>query len=289
MKKKLLYFLYIILGGVGYLKLRYRLRTEKVLNLGEPKTFTEKLQYLKLHDRRPIYTECADKVGVKQRVAGILGNEYVIPTLKVFNSSHEIQYETLPDKPVILKTNHDSGGTEMIRDKNKVDFDQLRSRLSRKMKVNFYYSNMEWEYKNIKPKVLVEPLLSDNTGNALLNDYKIHCFHGKPHFIQTISDRAEGAKETWYDIDWNFLDMWYFSSQHKIVPKPDKLPQMIDIAEKLAQPFPYVRIDLYDTGDRILFGEYTFRPWGGYMKWNDESWDFKLGKLIDLNRLKEYA
>ncbi|WP_127844473.1 ATP-grasp fold amidoligase family protein [Psychroflexus aestuariivivens] len=287
MKKKLLYYTYRLIGDVLYLKLRYKQRTGKTLSLEHPETFTEKLQYLKHHDRRPIYTKCVDKIGVKTRVRSILGSPFVIPTLKVLQSPKELHAENLPDAPVIIKANHDSGGTRFIRDKSKVDFKDLQRHFDRKMKVNFFYSNMEWEYKNIKPRILIEPLMSDGTGNSLLNDYKIHCFHGVPQFIQMISDRAEGAKETWYNTEWKFLDMWYFASEHKIVERPKKLNEMLEIAQKLSKPFPYVRIDLYDTPDGILFGEYTFRPWGGYMKWNDEKWDKKLGDLIDLSLIKK--
>jgi hypothetical protein len=131
-------------------------------------------------------------------------------------------------------------------------------------------------------------LIADNSGNALLNDYKIHCFHGEPLFIQMINDRTEGVKETWYDTDWNYLNIWYFSSKNKVLQRPNSLDEMLLFAKKLSKPFPYVRIDLYDTPNGILFGEYTFRPYGGYMKWNDEKWDIKLGELIDLNRLNEY-
>ena len=283
MKKQFFKLLYHLLGSEYYLKLRYKQRTGKQLSLKHPQTFTAKLQFLKLHDRRLVYTECADKIEVKNRVSRILGDRFVIPTLKVLQSPEELRANILPEKPVIIKTNHDSGGTKFIRDKSKVDFTELQNHFARKMSVNFFYSNMEWEYKNIVPKILVEPLMSDGTGNSLLNDYKIHCFHGIPQFIQMINDRAEGAKETWYDADWNFLNMWYFASEHKIVQRPKRLNEMLGIAQKLAKPFPYVRIDLYDTPEGILFGEYTFRPWGGYMKWNDEKWDYNLGSLIDLN------
>lgn len=287
-KKKILLIFYFFSGEKLFLIIRYYLRTGKLLSFKNPKSFTEKLQFLKLYDRRSIYTECADKIVVKDRVISILGEKFVIPTLKVLHSPTELTASNISNLSVIIKTNHDSGGTKVLKDSTSKDFIALQSHFKRKLKNNFYYSNLEWEYKNIEPKILIEPLISDNTGNALLNDYKIHCFHGEPHFIQMINDRAEGVKETWYDTDWNYINMWYFSSKHKLLQRPSTLSQMLLIAKELSKPFPYVRIDLYDTPDGILFGEYTFRPWGGYMRWNDDNWDIKLGNLIDLNRLSEY-
>jgi len=287
-KKQLFHSIQKIIGEKQFLRIRYRQRTGENLNLKNPVAFTEKIQYLKLYDRRPIYTECADKIAVKNRVRRILGEQYVIPTLEVFTDSEKLQLENFPDSPVIVKTNHDSGGAKVVFDKKKYDFQTLRRHVNRKLHRNFYYGNLEWEYKNIEPKILVEPLMSDESGNSLLNDYKIHCFHGKPKYIQTILDRSEGVKETWYDIDWNVLNMWYYSSEHRIIEKPKSLNKMLQISGTLSEPFPYVRIDLYDTPNQIYFGEYTFRPYGGFMKWNDKRWDYHLGQLIDLQLLSEY-
>ena len=254
-----------ILGPNRYLQLKYLYRTGKKLDLANPKRFTEKLQYLKLHDRRHIYTQYADKISVKQEVEKLIGKEYIIPTLKVLSDSDQLMAENLPEQPIIVKTNHDSGNARVIVDKSQYDFSELAIHINKKLKRNFYYGNLEWEYKKIPPKILIEPLMSDGSGNELLNDYKFHCFHGKPLFVQTIQDRSEGVKETWYNADWEYKEMWYYAAEHKIINRPDKLKEMLDLAEQLAQPFPYVRIDLYATPDQVYFGECTFRPYGGFM------------------------
>jgi len=273
-----------ILGPNRYLQLKYLYRTGKKLDLANPKRFTEKLQYLKLHDRRHIYTQYADKISVKQEVEKLIGKEYIIPTLKILSDVDQLKAEKLPEKPIIVKTNHDSGGSRAIINKSKHDFAELRSHIKKKLDRNFYYANLEWEYKNITPRILIEPLLSDKSGNQLLNDYKVHCFNGKPRYIQTILDRSEGVKETWYDTDWQYQNMWYYSPNSKKIKRPDKLGEMLKVAEELANLFPYVRVDLYATPDQLYFGECTFRPYGGFMRWNDERWDNNLGELIDLKQ-----
>ena len=168
--------------------------------------------------------------------------------------------------------------------KKESDFkpDVIRQQLARKMNINFYYANLEWEYKNIKPRILIEPLLSDSSGNTMLNDYKIHCFNGKALFIQTIFDRMNTVKEDWFDRDWQAQPFWYFSSRRREVPRPACLDQMLEIAEALAVDFTYVRVDLYEINGRVYFGEFTFRPYGGFMKWNDKKWDSYLGDLLQL-------
>lgn len=287
--KTIFHYLANLIGEENYLKLRYYQRTGHKLSLSNPGKFTEKLQKLKIQDRRAIYTKCADKIEVKNFVHSIIGEKHIIPILMKFEDASHLKIETLPNFPVIIKTNHDSGGSKVVQDKATCDITALQKHFDYKIKRNFYDANLEWEYRDIKPMILVEPLIQDESGNLLLNDYKIHCFHGKPYFIQTITDRKEGVKETWYNTDWEFIEMWYYSSLHKITPPPKKLKEMLEIAEKLSKPFPYVRIDLYETDNSVLFGEYTFRPYGGFMKWNEVKWDYHLGALIELKRLSEYV
>jgi hypothetical protein len=289
MRKDIPKYLVKLVGEKNYLKLRYYYRTGNKLSLSNPLKFTEKIQYLKLRDKRAIYSKCADKVSAKSLVADAIGNEHVIPALMLLEDASQLTIDILPDFPVIIKTNHDSGGARVVSNKEKCDVQALQNHFNRKMERNFYHANLEWEYRDIKPVIIIERLLGDGSGNLLLNDYKIHCFHGKPYFIQTITDRNERVKETWYDVNWTFLNMWYYSSTHKVTPPPNKLNEMLEIAKTLSKPFPYVRIDLYETANSVLFGEYTFRPYGGFMKWNDSSWDYHLGALIDLKRLREYV
>ena len=275
-------FLLALIGERAYLRLRYRQRLGFYPNLNDPMLFTEKLQWLKLNEKSSQLTACADKIEVKKIVADRIGIQYVIPAISILNTPDELDKQAIPEYPVIIKTSHDSGGVIVVKKESDFKPDVIRQQLARKMNINFYYANLEWEYKNIKPRILIEPLLSDSSGNTMLNDYKIHCFNGKALFIQTIFDRMNTVKEDWFDRDWQAQPFWYFSSRRREVPRPACLDQMLEIAEALAVDFTYVRVDLYEINGRVYFGEFTFRPYGGFMKWNDKKWDSYLGDLLQL-------
>lgn len=273
-----------------YLKRKYKNKVGVKLNLNKPVTFTEKIQWLKLYDKNPLYVICADKVKVREYVKTRIGEEYLIPLLHVSSKPSEIPFDKLPAE-YIIKANNSSGQNLIIKDEKVNSFEDLHpfkkseiiATLESWIKSKFYLINREWEYKNIKPKILVEKLLRDESGNSALNDYKIHCFEGKPVYIQTLFDRIDGGlKETWYDLEWNLLDIYYVTPDKKNVTKPDNLAEMFEISAKLAQGFKYVRVDLYNVNNRIYFGELTFRPYGGFMKFKPEKWNFKFGDLIQL-------
>lgn len=265
------------------IQIKYKEFLSKDVDLENPKLFTEKIQWLKLNDRRDLYTLCADKYLVRDYVEEKIGSKYLIPLVMMTENYKDIKQDKLPDYPVIVKTTHDSGGTFIVQDKKTFDFKRLQRELTQRLKNNFYYLNREWEYKNIKPRIIVEKLLKDDSGNKQLNDYKIYCFHGKPMFIQTIFDRGVETKEDWYDTNWNLLNVYYFSPIKKNVEKPKVLEELLSVAEKLSQDFPYVRVDLYVANNQIYFGELTFRPYGGFMKFVPESFDEELGSYLDLN------
>lgn len=271
------------LSDQEFIQKKYQAFIGHKCNFDTPKTFTEKIQWLKLHDRRDVYTQCADKFAVRKYVEEKIGSQYLIPLLFVTDNYKEINENTIPDIPCIIKTTHDSGGTYLIQDKKNANIPKLQKELKKRLSKNFYYLNREWEYKNIKPQVIIEKLLKDNSGNDQLNDYKIYCFNGKPKFIQTIFDRGVNTKEDWYDTEWNLLDVSYFSPNKKYVEKPKLLPELLAVAKKLAKDFPYVRVDLYITNNQIYFGELTFRPYGGFMKFQPESFDLELGQYLNLN------
>lgn len=267
------------------IQIKYKEFLSKNVNFENPKLFTEKIQWLKLNDRRVIYTLCADKYLVRNYVEEKIGSNYLIPLFFMTENYKNINQKELPDYPTIIKTTHDSGGTFIIQDKKTYDFKILQKKLAQRLKNNFYYLNREWEYKNVKPRIIVEKLLKDDSGNKQLNDYKIHCFHGKPMFIQTIFDRGVETKEDWYDTDWNLLDVYYFSPFKKNVEKPKLLEELLSVAEKLSQEFVYVRVDLYISNNQIYFGELTFRPYGGFMKFVPESFDIELGNYLNLTNI----
>ncbi|MDY0402706.1 ATP-grasp fold amidoligase family protein [Sulfurovum sp.] len=270
-----------------YIQKRYKECLQRNVNLKNPTLFTEKIQWLKLNDRNDLYTKCADKYLVRNYVEEKIGSQYLIPLVSMTEDFNDVNQDKLPDYPVIIKTTHDSGGTFIVNDKKTFDFKRLQGELSQRLKNNFYYLNREWEYKNIKPRIIVEKLLKDDSGNKQLNDYKIYCFHGKPMFIQTIFDRGVETKEDWYDRNWKLLDVYYFSPLKKHVEKPQVLEELLSVAEKLSQDFPYVRVDLYVVNNQIYFGELTFRPYGGFMKFVPESFDVELGQHLNIKNEKE--
>jgi hypothetical protein len=268
-----------------FIKLRYKINLNKEINLTEPILFTEKIQWLKLNDRNELYTQCADKYLVRRYVEDKIGSNYLIPLLFETKDYQDIKSSNLPEYPVIIKTNHDSGGVFIIDDKNSINFLKIRREIKKRLLKSHYSISREWEYKNIKPRIIVEKLLKDSSGNNQLNDYKIYCFHGEPTFIQTIFDRGNETKEDWYDTNWNLQDAYYFSAKKKYVKKPKQLDELLKVAKKLSKDFPYVRVDLYIVDNKIYFGELTFRPYGGFMKFVPESFDNDLGKYLDLNKI----
>lgn len=273
--------LLFILGRSLFLRWKYYYRTGRRLNLRRPERFSEKLQWLKLNHRVPQMTEMADKILAKQYVAKRIGEAHIIKLLKIVESPQKLRWENMPDPPFVLKTNHDSGGVRVILDKSDFNSTELQQIYRRKMQ-SFYYGNLEWEYKNIQPAIFAEEHLQANTNGSLLQDYKVHCFNGMSRFIQTISDRESEVKENWFDTDWNELDIFYFSNKKAQVDKPSTLKEMLKLSEDLAKDFPYIRIDWYNLDGKIYFGEFTFRPYGGFMKWNKDVVDVELGKLITL-------
>lgn len=277
-------FLRMLLGERGFLRFKYLYRTRKWLDLNSPVTFSEKLQWLKLHDRQPLMRTLADKIQCKEWVAEQIGQHYIIPVLKTFDSPAELTPENLPPPPFVLKSNHDSGGVKMVTSHSDLTPEAISAirQYYTKRTHSFYDLNLEWEYKGITPRLFAEPHIGDTTGGNYLRDYKIHCFNGEPHFIQTISNRGELVRENWYDVEWEPQDIWYFSKSRSSIERPPCLEEMLLIARKLSTSFPYVRVDTYWTGERVLFGELTFRPYGGFMVWNDEKVDRYLGQLLRL-------
>lgn len=268
------------LGEKNYLKLKFFYRTGKMLNLKSPRTFTEKIQWLKLYHRDPIMTVMSDKVLAKNFVSERIGEEYVIDLIKVFDSIDEISLDSLPEAPFVMKMNHDSSSTKVFLTEGDIDIIEIKRFLREKWR-NYFYNGIEWEYKNIVPKILIEKYIKSGD-NVLLQDFKVHCFNGSPLFVQTISDRECDLKENWHTPSWEPLDISYFSGKKASVERPVILEEMLEKAEKLASNFPYVRIDFYNYNGKLLFGEFTFRPYGGFMIWNSEDVDNKLGDLLNL-------
>lgn len=267
------------------LQLMFRIKLGKRLNLKQPTTFNEKMQWLKLYDRKPGYTTMVDKFRVREYIAEKIGEEYLIPLLGHWSRYEDINFSVLPDR-FVLKCNHDSQSVTIIHDKNTMDHDKLKDFYNKRLKVNSYHAGREWPYKDVLPCIIAEQYMEDNDGKGDLTDYKIHCYNGNPKAVQVISDRfsPEGIKSDYYTLDWkNYgLSRGTMQNADHIVPKPDQLPQMLELARKLSDGIPFLRVDFYIINGRIYFGELTFFPASGFNSFTPEKWDGIFGEWIDL-------
>jgi len=271
-----------------YIKNKYISIFHAEPNVDKPTTFNEKIQWLKLNDRSSLHTICADKFAVREIIKKEIGEEYLIPLLLETENVADINPDNLPAAPFVIKTNHDSGNVFVIKDKSKADYEHIRNKLKHSLRHNYYHSSREWQYKNIKPTIIVEKFISDNHGE-IPRDYKIHCFAGKPEFIQVDSNRFEGHRRTNFDIDWNELPFTYNNYPYLAgVAKPKHLKRMLELANALAKPFPYARIDFYDTGEHLYFGEITFHPVSGFGPFEPAEWDYTFGNKLPLTKSKSY-
>ena len=284
MKKLIRYFLRFLPDSC-YIRLRFYQRFGKWPNLKNPQTFSEKLQWLKLHDRNPLYTTLVDKYAVKKWVADKIGEEYIIPTLGVWNSFDEIDFNTLPNQ-FVLKTTHDSGGVVICRDKKILDINAARMKLEKSLKKNYYYEGREWPYKNVKHCILAEKYMLDNKTNEL-RDYKFFCFNGCVDNVMVCVDRSIGEpKFYFFNEKWELLRL---NKRGKASPadftldRPSLINKMFELAGVLSQDIPFVRVDLYNCNEKIYFGEMTFYPQSGFDSNLLPETDRYLGKLINLS------
>ena len=289
-KRAIISFLMSINHGISdenFLKLKYRLIFGERLDLDNPKTFNEKLQWLKLYDRKDIYTVMVDKYEAKKYVAGIIGEEYIIPTLGIYDKYEDINFDKLPKK-FVMKCTHNSGGIVICKDKTKIDNREAKKILNKCLRRNFYYANREWPYKNVKPRIIIEKYMEDKKDGEL-RDYKLFCFNGKFQMMFIATNRY-GAGETCFDFfDKDFKHL-PFTNGHPNAPvlphKPTKLKEMIRLAEKLSKGIPQVRVDFYEANGKIYFGEMTFFHWSGLVPFEPEEWDLKFGEMINLDEVR---
>ena len=267
-----------------YLKMMFFLKTGHNLDLRNPKSFNEKIQWLKLNDRKVEYTDLVDKIKVKQIVSEKLNSDIIIPTLGVWSRFEDIDFASLPDS-FVLKTNHSGGSTGVIvcRDKNLLDKHNTKLLLERSLKSDIYKSLKEWPYKNVDKKIFAEKLIGD--GNSDLNDYKLMCFNGKVLCSFVCLDRksSSGMKINFYDRDWVKLPFQRsYPSSSTIVPKPMYYDKMIEYAEILSKNMRFARIDFYEVENKLYFGEVTFYPGSGFETFTPELWDYTLGSWLKL-------
>lgn len=279
------------LSDKQYLEMYYAMWFDgRLPDLKEPKTFNEKMQWLKLHDRNPKYTAMVDKYEAKKIVGQLIGKQYVVPTFGVWESSNDIEWDLLPEQ-FVLKCTHDSGSTIICRNKKDFNISEAKEKLEVFLKKNYYLLGREWVYKDIKPRIIAEAFLDDmiNTGENNINVYKIFNFNGIPKIIQVIQNDKQVTETVDYcDVCWNYLDFRQsFPNSQFRLEKPAKLNEMLKLASKLSQEIPFVRTDFYIVKDKIYFSEFTFYSDAGVAKFEPEKWDTILGEWIDISKCRE--
>ena len=265
-----------------YLKKKFKVELGRELDLENPSDFNEKLQWLKLHDRKEYYHKMVDKYEAKKYISEIVGEEYPVPLLGVWDSFQQIDFTSLPNE-FVLKTTHDSGGVVICRDKSAFDFDKARKKLSRSLQRNFFNVSREWPYKGVKPRIIAEKYLDERGG--VLTDYKIFCFDGVPKIIYVSKDKADDPRTDFFDMDWNYLPIRMRDPGSEILPqKPLCFEKMKEIAEKLSNGHPHLRVDFYQVDGRLYVGELTFYHCGGFQEVRPAEWNKKMGEWIKINK-----
>lgn len=274
------------LSDEKYLKIKYYAVFHKKLDLNNPQTFNEKLQWLKLYDRKDIYTKMVDKYDAKEFIANTIGEEYVIPTLGVYDKFDEIDFEKLP-KQFVIKCTHDSGGLVIVKDKSNLNIKEARKKINKALKRNYYNNGREWPYKNVKPRIIVEKYIYDKKYNDL-RDYKFYCFNGKAELFYITSERETQLKLTFFNVKGEFLNLKQDGDDNNPnIELPTNLNKMILLAEKISKNIPHLRVDFYEIDNKIYVGELTLSDGSGFGKFEPEIWDKKIGDMIDLSIVKK--
>lgn len=252
----------------------------RVPDLRNPRRYTEKLQWQKLHDHNPLYHTLADKAAVKPHVAGLVGEEHVIPTLGVWDRVEDIDWEALPEQ-FVLKCTHDSGSTLVCTNRLEFDRDNACRRLREHQRRRYWLRDREWAYRGVRPRIIAEKYMGEG-----IKDYKFFCFNGVPRLMFVASDRASGTEETkfdFFDMEWNHLDIRNGHPNAAVAPScPEHFGQMKTLAARLSQGIPQVRVDFYEIGGRVYFGEYTFYHWSGLVPFDPDEADLRIGELFEI-------
>ena len=286
---KLLQVIGPIIPDEPYLKVLFRLKMGRKLDLKNPKTYNEKLQWLKLYNRKQEYSMMVDKYEVKNYVANIIGPQYILPTYGIWNRPESIDLNKLPNE-FVLKTTHGGGsrGLVICEDKSRMDVSRMKRILDNGIRQNIYLSLREWPYKNVKPRIIAEYLLKDGSHNEL-DDYKVLCFHGKALLIEHHIGRfSKHHKQNFYTPNWELTTIsqsGYSEKRDDPAPKPQNLAEMISLSEQLSKNIPHIRVDWYQVKDRIYFSELTFFDGSGFAKFDNYNDDLLLGSYIDLSKV----
>ncbi len=272
-----------------YLRIKFYCCIGKPLHLKNPRSFNEKLQWLKQYGRRPIDTVLSDKFAVKSYIAKVIGPQYVIPLIGVWDKFEDIDFDKLPDQ-FVMKCTHNSGGIVVCKDKASLDIENANRILSAALKHDFYVRSREKAYKDIPRRIIAEKYMEDSKTKEL-RDYKFFCFDGEPKVLFVASERQKVGEETrfdFFDMDYNHLPFTNGHPNADVLPeKPIKFDEMKVLAAKLSKGMPHVRVDFYEVDGQVFFGEMTYSHWGGMVPFNPEEWDYKLGELITLPNEKK--
>ncbi|MBQ8779842.1 MAG: glycosyl transferase [Alistipes sp.] len=250
------------------------------VDLKNPRTFNEKLSWMKLYDHNPLYHTLVDKYDVKAYVAELIGQEYVVPCYGVWNSFDDIDFSTLPDQFVIKSTHY--GAPIVVKDKSTFDIERAREVVLQQSKESGYINNYEWVYKDVPARVIIDKFLNDHTDNKVLQDYKFWCFNGEPKYMYlTVKD--DDIYENFYDMDFTPVDINHgFARRKPEFKRPEKFEEMKQLATKLSKGIPFVRVDFFFVDGQIYFGEYTFYDWGGTHPFANYNQDLMIGNLLNL-------
>ncbi len=292
-KNRILELVFTILPDKIYINLFFLYRFRYLPNLKKPASLNEKIQWLKLYDRTKLHTQLADKYSVREYVSNTIGAEYLIPLVFSTTRVKDINPSMIPDFPVIIKTNHTSSQYHIVYEKENVNWVSIQNNFNRWLKSDIYKTRKEWQYKHIEPRIVVEKLLLNNQGK-IPEDFKIHCFHGEPKIIQVDYEKGtENYYRALYDTNWEMVNFTWngklsrkYNNEIVKQKKPENLIKMLKLSRLLSKDFVYARIDLYNLESNIFFGEITFHPGGGFQPIMPQQYDFKLGDLLDLSRLK---
>lgn len=287
-RKGLLYVLHRLANQFSdekFLRIKYFIIHGKRLNLDTPNTFSEKLQWLKLYNRNPLYTILVDKVKVKDWVSQKIGSQYIIPTIAVYEKAEDINFESLPEK-FVIKCNHNSGkGMYICKDRTNLNEGKIRKNLRAGLKQDYFITSREWPYKDVPRRILVEQFM-ENGADSDLADYKFFCFNGEPKYCQVIKDRTTDETIDFFDMNWihqPFIGLTPGVKHSTVeIPRPKKFELMKEIVAILAKDLPFSRIDLYDVNGEIFFGEVTFFPASGSGVFSPKIWNEKIGDLLEL-------
>ena len=280
---------YNYMSDETYIKRKYSACMGRELNLKDPQTFNEKLQWLKLHDRKPEYTMMVDKYRVREYIADTIGEEYLIPLLGVWADPEDIDFDALPDQ-FVLKCNHNSGlGMCICKDKSKLDIPKVKRELKKSLKQDYYLAGREWPYKDVQKCIIAEAYMEDEDSDDL-RDYKFYCFNGTPKFLyvsESLSDHDK-ARISFASMGWEKMSVKRsdYATFDTLPKRPKNFELMVEFGKKLSAGIPFLRVDLYEINGAVYFGELTFFPGSGFTSLKPEEWDYRLGQWIDLSQVQ---